>query len=61
MGALSKIITNAYHYFFGNDWKGWLEDEVKEHANTINSLQSSTDCKPVTTDKNKKNNRIYNK
>ena len=45
MGTLFDFIVNAYRYLFGSDWKGWLKDEVKEHANTINKLnQKQNQC-----------------
>lgn len=55
MGKIGDCLHGVLSFFFENKWKGWLRDEVREHADTIHRMSSgSNGCnKPDTNNNNK--------
>lgn len=41
MGKIGDCLHGMLSFFFENKWKGWLRDEVREHADTIHRMNSN--------------------
>ena len=42
MGKIGDCLHGVLSFLFENKWKGWLRDEVREHADTIHRMNSSS-------------------
>lgn len=57
MGKIGDCLHGMLSFFFENKWKGWLRDEVREHADTIhrmNSNQTRRSCDELEKNNNNK-------
>ena len=55
MGKIGDCLHGILSFFFENKWKGWLRDEVREHADTIHRMNSGS-SRPCNTKQNNNNN-----
>jgi hypothetical protein len=56
MGKIGDCLHGLLSFFFENKWKGWLRDEVREHADTIHRMNSGPDRKRTPHTNNNNNN-----
>jgi len=52
MGKIGDCLHGLLSFFFENKWKGWLRDEVREHADTIHRMNSDRKRTPHTNNNN---------